>query len=291
MTDIGTRARDPSSTPRTRLLSLDVEDVVTAAVEFSDATEPAGYRSTLDRDLRSTLALLADTGARATFFVSARGCRECDSTMREIVAGGHELASYGFRHNDVRRLSTPAWRDDLMRSLETLSRYQPRISGYRPPSFTMPFDEDHLRVLSDMGLEYVSCGAAVPRAPMPSSDRPLRLPGGVTYVPVTVWTALADRLCYPVGYGHVARLLPEPISPWLVRWFGSRRAFFHFYFHPYEVAGISPHPKRLLYDVTGADLVTRLYSQRCAGRARLFRRILSGMRFRPISSFVSGGRV
>jgi len=266
-----------------RYLSIDAEDIVVSAAELHRVRVPAGYRDNFAADVRRTLAVLEATGARATFFVNGRYCEENDSVMREIVAGGHVLATHGHHHHDVRRLSVEEFNDDIRRSIEALGRYQSRILGYRPPAFTMPFDDDHLGVLENNGLKYVSCGALFQRANVPHHRTPVRLGGGLVYIPISMAYG-PGGMVYPVGYGHVSRLLPEPFVLTNLRRFERNAGFFQFYFHPYELNGIDRQQKKALFAVKRQDIPQRIYSLRCGDRVRLFSRILSTCSFKPLET-------
>lgn len=267
-----------------RYLSIDAEDIVVAAAELHKTQVPAGYKDNFAGDVRRTLDVLEDTGARATFFVNGRYCEANHDVMEDVVARGHVLATHGHRHLDVRELTVAEFNDDLRRSLDALCRYQDTIIGYRPPAFTMPFDDDHLRVLVDNGIKYVSCGALFQRADVPHHDTPARLPCGLVYIPVSIVYRLGRLLRYPVGYGHVSRLLPERLVLANLRRFERRAGFFQFYFHPYELNGIRPAQKKALIAVNRKDIPQRIYSLRCSDRSRLFSRILSTCRFQPLET-------
>lgn len=283
MTTSGNVGVGPDRIEKRRILSIDIEDVIIANSEMNLREPPAGYRDTVAHSLRRTLELLDEAGAQATFFVGGRYCREHDGLLREAVAGGHVLASHGFHHSDIRKLSLREFRDDLRRSLDVLSRYQSDIIGYRPPAFTMPFDDPHLRILVDNGIRYVSCGTLVNRVRIPLVDRPVPLSRDIAYVPISIRYLLGGFLPYPVGYGHTSRLMPEGLCIRLSRRFAEDHDFFHFYFHPYEVPGLTRDQKRLLYR-TSCDLGFLVYSRRSHDRSRLFRRILEAGGFRPIES-------
>jgi hypothetical protein len=275
-----------SSRGAVHVLSVDVEDIVVAATDLYGKEPPVGYRDSIENDLRRTLDVLDAANARATFFMNARYCDDHDAVVREVVARGHRLASHGYRHSDVRELSIEGFRDDLVRSLEVLRRYQDDVIGYRPPAFTMPFDDAHMRVLLDHGIRYVSCGALVTRTNVPRVEAPVRLHNGLFYVPVSIWYLWGGKLRYPVGYGHTSRLMPEDLCVGLVKRFIERRGFFQFYFHPYEVPGITREQKRALYGVH-RDVGFRIYSQRSHDRTSLFTRIASAGHFEPIESIRS----
>lgn len=265
-------------------LSTDVEDVVVAASELHRRPVPTGYADNLGSDIERTLAVMETAGVHATYFVNGRYCEQYDELMREIVAQGHVLASHGHRHHDVRELGIDEFRDDLRRSIDALGKYQPRVIGYRPPAFTMPFDEEHLRVLVDEGIRYVSCGALFQRTNVPHHRAPVRLDTNLLYIPISMAYPLGRTVPYPVGYGHVSRMLPESLVVANVRRFARRADFFQFYFHPYEVNGLRRHTRRSLIAVNRKDIPQRVYSLRCGDRSRLFTRIFETCEFKPLES-------
>lgn len=265
-------------------LSIDVEDVVIAAADLHLKTIPAGYQDNIEDELSQTLDILSETGSFATFFVNGQYCKKYDTLIKEIVSRGHTLASHGFRHYDVRVISLNQFQEDLLQSLEALTKYQPDILGYRPPAFTMPFDDEHLSVLCDAGIKYISCGAAFGRSNNPHCDKPFKLRDGLTYIPISVSYFLGRRVRYPIGYGHVSRLMPERIYiSWLRSWL-SKHNYFQFYFHPYEIRGLHRNQKKSLYKVKKTDVAQRIYSQRCSNRSAFFFRILNMCNFRQIES-------
>ena len=71
---------------------------------------------------RRTLDLLDECGARATFFVLGWVADAAPELVREVVARGHEVASKGYYHRDLRELAREAFRDDAVRAREALER-------------------------------------------------------------------------------------------------------------------------------------------------------------------------
>ena len=266
-----------------RLLSIDVEDPVIAGADLYLRDAPSAYEDSVGSDMRATLDVLEATGARATLFVNARYCDRHRSIFSEAVTRGHVLASHGHHHYDVRRISLDRFRDDLRRSLDVLTAYQDPIVGYRPPAFTMPFDEPHLDVLREEGIRYVSCGDAFPRSNFPRTEVPAVLDNGLHYVPISVWSLLGRRIRYPVGYGAVARLMPSPLSLAAVGAWVRRQSFLQFYFHPYELSGMTRRQRRLLLEVTPGDRAMQVLSLR-TGRAALFAQVFRMCHFEPIES-------
>jgi peptidoglycan/xylan/chitin deacetylase (PgdA/CDA1 family) len=81
------------------------------------------------------LALLAEYGAPATFFVPGWTADRYPATVEAIVAAGHEIGHHGYSHYSPLRLDEAAELRDLERGLEALARHGVRPEGYRTPSW------------------------------------------------------------------------------------------------------------------------------------------------------------
>jgi hypothetical protein len=106
----------------------------------------------------------------------------------------------------------------------------------------------------------------------------------LTYIPVSIKYFLGRLIRYPIGYGHVSRLMPEGITMLLLRRWLREPRFFQFYFHPYELNGVTREQQEQLIRVRKSDIPQRIYSQRCSNRDGLFFRILSACRFKPLET-------
>lgn len=96
------------------------------ALTFDDGPHPEGTPAVLD--------LLADRGARATFFVVAEQAERYPGLCERIAAEGHTIGVHGYRHRNQLRLAPAAFAADLERALEALGAFvDPRAPLYRPP--------------------------------------------------------------------------------------------------------------------------------------------------------------
>ncbi len=100
------------------------------------------------------LALLADVDLRATFFVPGAVAARYPDRVREILAGGHEVALHGYTHRSPAALSPDEEEDELRRSLEVLRALGADPAGYRSPSWD--FSERTLGLLAREGILYSS---------------------------------------------------------------------------------------------------------------------------------------
>jgi hypothetical protein len=264
---------------RTDILSIDLDDIDVAFADFTRKPLPREFRHTARADTVETLRVLERAGARATFFVNAQLAVEEPGFLHDIVAGGHDLASHGFRHFDLRTLTLAEFRDDLLRSLDILTRHQP-VVGYRAPSFTMPYRDDYFGVLAESGITYISNGTGVARSNAPVVERPVPISGGLVHVPISSRRLFGGLLHYPVGYGVASRLLPEPVYRATVKDWTRGNDFFHYYTHTFEIAGLPATSFR----ETWSHPSRGIYSLRCRNRQDFFERLFRDNRFVSIET-------
>ncbi len=105
-----------------------------------------------------TLDLLDEFRSRATFFVLGWVADTMPELIRVVAERGHEIASKGYYHRNIRQLTPAEFRDDLARAREALERAGGhRILGYRvADDWFQPADLWALDVLADEGYEYDS---------------------------------------------------------------------------------------------------------------------------------------
>jgi peptidoglycan/xylan/chitin deacetylase (PgdA/CDA1 family) len=283
-------AAPPVVTPSPcRVLSVDVDDLVIAYADFCGERLPAGYVSDLERELESALDLLGECGVLATVFVNAQYCERFPGLARAIASRGHHLASHGLRHQNVARLSLAAFEEDLRRSLDLLGRAQSPIIGYRPPAFSMPYDEAHIEILACHGIRYVSAGVGVARSDAPRTNVPVDVHARIRHVPISTAYFLGGRLKYPIGYGVVARLMPERLYLFTLRRWLRTQSFLHFYCHSFELGGLTPRGPMPL---TGwsARVGAGVYAWRCRDRREYLKSILTSARFQSIETQLFDGQ-
>jgi polysaccharide deacetylase family protein (PEP-CTERM system associated) len=191
---------------------------------------------------------------KATFFTLGWVAERYPQLVRQIVQGGHELASHGYGHERASDLSPQAFSQDVTRAkklLEDLSGAS--VKGYRAPSFSIgtgnlwAFD-----ALSRAGYEYSSSIYPIQHDHygMPDSPRfAYRVGAGMLEVPVTTVRMMNRNL--PSSGGGYFRLLPYAASRWLLRRVNQQdHEAAIFYFHPWEIDVGQPR-------VPGIDLKTR----------------------------------
>lgn len=240
----------------TNALTIDVEDYfqVSAFAPYIRREDWDSRECRVERNVARILQLLAERDVKATFFTLGWVAERYPQLVRDIVQGGHELASHGYGHERASDLSPQAFSQDITRAkrlLEDLSGT--RVKGYRAPSFSIgtgnlwAFDS-----LSQAGYEYSSSIYPIQHDHygMPDSPRfAYRVGAGLLEVPVTTVRMMNRNL--PSSGGGYFRLLPYAMSRWLLRRVNQQdHESAIFYFHPWEIDIGQPR-------VPGINLKTR----------------------------------
>ena len=240
----------------TNALTIDVEDYfqVSAFAPYIRRDEWDARECRIERNVGRILELLDQRGIKATFFTLGWIAERYPQLVRNIVAGGHELASHGFGHERATDLSEAAFTQDVQRAkklLEDLAGVP--VLGYRAPSFSIgtgnlwAFD-----VLARAGYRYSSSIYPIKHDHygMPDSPRfAYQLTSGLLEIPITTLRMGSRNL--PSSGGGYFRLLPYALTRWMLRQVNQQdRESAIFYFHPWEIDPGQPR-------VAGIDLRTR----------------------------------
>jgi polysaccharide deacetylase family protein (PEP-CTERM system associated) len=222
-------------------LSVDVEDwfQVGAFEKVIDKGDWDSLSSRVERNTDAVLALLAESGVKATFFTLGWVAQRYPGLIRRIVEQGHELASHGWDHQRVFTMDAASFAADLARTRQTLEDAGgAAVNGYRAPSFSIdkrtPWAH---RVLAEQGYAYSSSVAPVhhdhygwPEAPR-FAFRPLA-DAELIELPVTVADVAGRKLATGGGF---FRLLPAALTNFAIRQVTGQGHAAIFYFHPWEI--------------------------------------------------------
>jgi hypothetical protein len=271
----------------THILSIDVDDLLIANADFCNAPNLKGSKHQVEHDIDKTLQLLDEYNASATFFVNCQYFDHNQDPLRRILSAGHHLASHGYHHFHIQRISLEDFKADLFKSLEILHHVTDSVQGYRAPAFTMPYRDEYLQILVDGGIKYVSNGAGTNRVHVPLDQQPITLACGLQHVPISTQQLLGGFIRYPIGYAVVARLLPELLYKYSVERWLAGNDYFHFYGHTFEFAS-SQSPKWYPFKSVSDSVAMLLYSIRCREREKLFRFLLSRCQFQSIEQLLFG---
>ena len=118
------------------------------------ADAPLGRHASVTRTLPRILDLLAEEGARATFFVEGLNAELYPDALREIAADGHEVAYHGWQHEPWASLDPAAERESLERGVRALDGLGLRPTAFRPPGGSLTAATPEL--LRELGFTHVS---------------------------------------------------------------------------------------------------------------------------------------
>lgn len=263
-------------------LTVDVEDYfqVSALAPHIERSSWDSRPCRVERNVERLLSMFERQQAKATFFTLGWVAQRYPQLVRDIVAGGHELASHGYEHLRASDQTCEQFLDDIVRAKALLEDIGGKaVIGYRAPSFSIghsnPWAFD---ALLKAGYRYSSSVYPVqhdhygmPDAPrFPYESRP-----GLTEVPITTTRMFGRNL--PAGGGGYFRLAPYVLSRWALRRVNrvDRRPAI-FYFHPWEIDPAQPR-------VMGTSLKTRFrhYINLDKTESRLTQ-LLSDFRWGPV---------
>jgi len=151
------------------ILTFEVEDRF--HVDIPDH-EPVDARSRIIPLLIHLLDLLDSQKARATFFVLGWVARKFPEVVTLIDARGHEVASHGFSHSDVRSMPPSQFETELWRSRSLLEEtLQKPVCGFKAAAASLGRDHLHYyKVIAEAGYRY-DC-SFLPANFRPESMRP-----------------------------------------------------------------------------------------------------------------------
>lgn len=227
-------------------LTIDVEDYfqVSAFAPYIARADWPTRECRIERNVERILEILDEHGTKATFFTLGWIAERYPQLVRQIVAGGHELASHGYGHERASDLSEEAFFRDVKTAkslLEDLSGQE--VKGYRAPSFSI--GEQNLWAfdcLERASYRYSSSIYPVKHDHygMPSAPRfAHQVREGLLEIPVT--TAQLMGRNWPSSGGGYFRLMPYALSRWLLkRVNGTDGESAVFYFHPWEIDPLQP---------------------------------------------------
>lgn len=231
-------------------LTFDVEEYFHAEV-FAGVVRPEEWPSLESRVVGATeriLALLAETGTAATFFVLGWVADRHPKLVRAIQAQGHEVACHGYGHQMITRLDRGEFAHDVRRAKATLEDTTGQeVIGYRAPTFSVIRETLwSLEVLADAGFRYDSSifpivhdRYGIPDAPRFPHRRPLGQGAAIAEFPLS--TVVGGKWRLPVAGGGYFRLLPYAVTAWALRRLNRKEGQpAMVYLHPWEVDGGQP---------------------------------------------------
>jgi polysaccharide deacetylase family protein (PEP-CTERM system associated) len=265
-------------------LTVDVEDYFHVAALAPNIRRDSwdSRESRVVINTQKLLAMFEQFDVRGTFFVLGWVAERYPKLVKEISAGGHEIASHGYSHRLVYEQPLKEFHEETLRSKKLLEDITgSAVVGYRAASYSIVRESLWaLDILAELGFAYDSSIFPVhhDRYGIPGAARtPHRMvtPNGSSIVewPLATATVLGYRL--PVAGGGYFRLLPYWFSRWGLASINNRDRWpFIFYLHPWE---IDPEQPRV-----SASRLSRFRHYTNLGKCEdRLRRLLGEFRFGP----------
>lgn len=223
------------------VMSVDVEDWF--SVENMRGIIPRQdwerLESRVERNVARLLDLFSSRHIEATFFVLGWIAERHPDMVREIARRGHEVASHGYSHDMITRMTPEEFEADLRRSLDVLARAgSTSVLGFRAPTFSVTRKTMWaVDILKACGLRYDSSVFPIGFHPdYGIADAPLephQLPNGLWELPMSCAEIFGKRV--PCSGGGYFRLFPYPVMRALMRRCNASRRPVVFYLHPWEI--------------------------------------------------------
>src|SRR2546428_596254 len=115
-------------------MSVDLEDYY-CDLPFSTWDR---YEGKVVNNTKIILNFFEEYHVTATFFTLGYIAEKHPELIEEIKSKGHEIASHGYSHTDVRKMTKESFESDLVKSIEILRRIAgEKILGFRAPFFSI----------------------------------------------------------------------------------------------------------------------------------------------------------
>lgn len=217
----------------TNIITVDVEDNFTYE-ELKDKKDWARYEKQVVGDTLRILDIFDTYKVNATFFIVGKVAERHPDLIREIDKKGHSIASHSYAHCDVNTLDEVAFRKDLERSIDILSKLANKhIAGFRAMGYSVTKGnfERVFKCLYELGFKY------------DSSINPLNFKGynhKPTYLkkfkmyefPLSVYRL--GKIQIPFAGGTYLRFLPYKLLETFMRKLNEHGQPVTIYIHPWE---------------------------------------------------------
>lgn len=285
------RGRQPAGLPRF-LATFDIEDWfhaenVRSSLPTADWDE---LEARVERNAHEVLDILAEVGARSTFFVLGWIARKYPGLVRRIVDEGHEVASHTDRHLRLDMLPSFELARDLAAARDSLEQLTGApVLGIRAPNFSI--SDSVLDCLASAGYWYDSSLFSFKAhdrygrisAPVKPDDPVVEVRPGLFELQMT--QVRVGPIAVPWSGGAYFRLIPYPVYRRGVARKLQATGWFMFYFHPWELDAEEKRLPRM-----PRSLKLRAYAGRGRMRKDLRRLVREFGSSRIDEALVSSGR-
>jgi len=239
------------------IMSIDLEDYY-CDLPFSTWPE---FESRVERNTQRILDLFEKYDVNATFFTLGHIAEIHPELIEKIKSKGHEIASHGYSHSDLRKMTKESFETDLLKSLSILEKLAgEKILGFRAPFFSISkknfwaFDimKKHLRYDSSIfpvKTPRYGISRAITHPYFISDENPLAedVNGSFLEIPPSV-LKLSFLGKLPVAGGFFLRFLPYFFLKWGIKKMNNNGFPAMFFLHPRDLDVDMPRIKEYSWD-------------------------------------------
>ena len=234
------------------ILSFDIEDWFHP--EILNSNFPIHTWDKLEnRVLKNTeliLNFLSKKKLKATFFYLGWIAERNPNLIKDTISDGHEIASHGYSHKPIYKLTQNEFEQELKSSLDILNSLSgEKIKGFRAPTFSLNKNTFWvLPVLSKFGITYDSSVYPIyhDRYGIPSAPKDpfiIYKNGENSIIEFPMSTIKLSNFNLPFGGGGYFRLYPLWFSIKLMKKCQKENRPIIFYAHPWEFDLNNPYVK------------------------------------------------
>jgi polysaccharide deacetylase family protein (PEP-CTERM system associated) len=201
------------------IMTVDLEDNY-CDLEFSSWHK---YDTRVVKTTRTILDLFEKYDVCATFFTLGYIAQKHPDLVEEVKSKGHEIASHGYLHRDLRKLSRDGFESDLTKSLQILRKISgDKVIGFRAPYFSVNKDNFWVFDVMKKHLQY------------DSSIFPVKPHYGLPDAPRTIYR-ISDK--NPLEEDPAGNFIEIPMATWRLPLIGNIpiAGGFHMRFMPYQL--------------------------------------------------------
>lgn len=247
-TPVAAKPQSPTAA-RWNLFTVNLEDYFQAGAFHQYISPRNWYRfeSRLQKNTEETLALLDEHDTKATFFVLGWIAERYPELVRQISNAGHEIASRGFLHQPLLKVTAKARREDLIRSKELLEdTIGKEVVGFRlSDGWLRKRDLGFLNELQEAGYVYDSSLMSRRRdflmQPWRRFIHEQKCENGGSILEIPPSTTPMAGAWMPIAGGNYLRQLPDNMMQTAIqKWQETETSPFVMYFQTWELDDQQP---------------------------------------------------
>ncbi|QMU53925.1 MAG: DUF3473 domain-containing protein [Nitrosopumilus sp.] len=116
------------------MMSVDLEDYFCDL----DHTRWEEFKPRVEESTQVLLELFKKYNVKATFFILGYIAEKYPELVKQIESEEHELATHGYYHKDLRKITPNEFEDDLVKSINMIEKVsKSKVVGFRAPFFSI----------------------------------------------------------------------------------------------------------------------------------------------------------